>query len=86
VDLPTGERLLPWDPIPRESNVYMVVGMRRVEEHADQEGTPVDVILVASRHGASDGAWRLRFSHVCAYRRLPIERKPGQHKHRSRLL
>lgn len=39
MDLPTGERLLPWDPIPRESNVYMEVGVCRVEERAGAEGT-----------------------------------------------
>src|SRR5258708_8264045 len=72
MDLQTGERLLLWDPIPRESNVYMEVGVCRVEEHADREGTPVDVLLGASRHDASDGAWRPRFSWVSAYRRLPI--------------
>ena len=57
VYLPTGEQLLP-----RESNVYMDVGVCSVEEHADQEGTPVGIILVASRHDASGGAWQLRFS------------------------
>ena len=43
----TGERLLPWDPIPRESNVYMALGVCHVEEFADVEGTPVALILTA---------------------------------------
>ncbi len=73
MDLKTGERLLPWEPIPRESNVYMEVDVCRVEEFASAEGTPVAVILVASRRDAADGAWRLLFQRVCAYRRLPIE-------------
>src|SRR5258708_6147704 len=77
MDLQTGERLLLWGPIPRESNGYIEVGVCRVEEHADREGTPVDVLLVASRHDASDGAWRPRFSWVSAYRRLPIEAQAG---------
>ena len=73
MDLQTGERLLPWDPIPRESNVYMEVGVCRVEEFATTEGTPVAIILVAPQRDAGTGAWRLLFQCVSAYRRLPVE-------------
>jgi hypothetical protein len=79
VDLKTGERLLPWEPIPRESNVYMAVTVLRVEEFANVEFTPVAITLVAPRHDAADGAWRLLFQHVCAYRKLPIGAQACSH-------
>jgi len=75
----TGEQLLRWDPIPSESNVYMEVGVFHVEELAVAEGTPLAVILVARRRHASDGAWRLLFQRVTAYRRLPVEAYAGAH-------
>lgn len=79
MDLPTGERILPWDPIPRESNIYMEVGVRRVEELASAEGTPVAIILVVPQRDAGTGAWRLLFQHVTAYRRLPVEAHASAH-------
>ena len=60
-----------------DTNIYMQVGVCRVEELATVVGTPVALILVAPRHDAVDGAWRLLFERVSAYQRLPVEAHAG---------
>ena len=51
----------------------MALGVCLVEEFADVEGTPVALIIAAPRHDASNGAWRLLFQRVTAYRRFPSD-------------
>jgi hypothetical protein len=82
MEAPTGERLLPWNPIPDASNVYLEVGVCRLEERVEVAGMPLAIILVAARREASDeidSAWQLLFQGVHAYRRLSVGAQVGVH-------
>jgi hypothetical protein len=57
----------------------MEVAVYHVEECTSEVGTPMALTLTAPRRDAVDGAWRLLFQHVVAYRRLPIEAHAGAH-------
>lgn len=78
----TDERWLPWDPVPREANRYMELGVAHFEQLSILEGTPICAIIVSSIvHGSSsaktDYAWRVRFEHAPGFRYRPIEQPVG---------
>lgn len=78
------EQAIPWEPVPRKANVYMVLQVERFEQLALSEGTPVSITVVASTEHSMPrhGAWRIDFTHVAAFRCLPIDQPLGS---RSRM-
>lgn len=72
------EHAIPWEPVPREANVYMVLNVERFEQRGT-EGAPVSVTVVASTEESTPriGVWRIDFHNVPGFRCLPIEQLPG---------
>lgn len=73
------ERAIPWDPVPKKANVYMVLQVEKFEQQALAEGTPVSVTVAASTEEATPriGIWRIDFTSVAGFRYLPIDQPPG---------
>ena len=73
------ERAIPWDPVPKKANVYMVLQVEKFEQQALKEGMPVSMTVVASTEEATPriGIWRIDFTSVAGFRCLPIDQPPG---------
>jgi hypothetical protein len=74
----TSERCIPWEPIPRDANRYMVLNVALFEQTAlGSLGTPVSIVVVSSHtgehpQGGTAIAWRIELQHVAAYRTCDI--------------
>jgi hypothetical protein len=73
------EQAIPWNPVPKGANVYMLLQVARFEQQALAEGTPVSMTVVASteERPPQRGAWRIDFTSVAGFRCLSIAQPPG---------
>lgn len=71
------ERAIARDPIPRDANHYMLVGVVHFEERTVDEGVPVTIVVASSTGLAAQekggrAAWRISFEPVVAFQRRPL--------------
>lgn len=77
-DNDTSERCIPWEPIPRDANRYMVLNVALFEQTAlSGHGTPISLVVVSSHksehpRGSAAIAWHIALQKVAAYRSCDI--------------